>query len=337
MPYGRRKAYRRGGRRRAPYRRRSATIPPAKKTTRTYVRKNALVNRRQSRQIRSLWNRQFGPLQRNLQNNNVDIFVNATQPVCFDASDFTSLRAVALPGGGVASNTGCTIWQPNTLLSGIASAALFTTDTTNALWAPSNLDNVGDSGRFKPIRADYQFEISGSPKIDDTWVQIDLFTQHHGFQRWQMGGAGSSNAQRVMPHALVNMTDMIQFNEFNPSLFKRYKRIRIYLNSKQQAHSNVDSGDGVRATTGNTKFVKFSIRPKKERRQVFTNPEIPGTTQAGNQQEAHGNFGEHQVDPRTPLWCMISTTDRTGLDGDSLKIAIRRHVVFRDSNGGTLL
>lgn len=333
MPYGRRPAYRRTYRKRAPYRRGGASVPPKKKTTRTYVRKNALVNRRQSGQIRTLFKLRYGPLQRNLQTNSTPIFVNATQPICFDAADFTSSRTA--PGGQQAP--GCQVWQVNNLLLQITAASGWLVDTTSALWAPSNSD-FPDGGRYKPVYAEYQIEVSGRGNIDDCWVQLDLFTQHHGFQTWQLAGAGTSVNQRIMPYALTNMGNMITSNELNPSLFKRYKRKRVLLNSQTNYTTDAAGNtSGVSATTTNTKYFKFRVAPKKPRNQVFTTPETPGELDNPDQQTAFGAYGIYQVDPRTPFWCMISATDRTSLDGDSLQVKMRRHVVWRDINGGTRL
>ena len=246
--------------------------------------------------------------------------------MAFDAADFCSSRTAT----GGQQTTGCNVWQVNNLLSGITSASQFTVLTTNnALWAPSNADIV-DGGRFKPVYAEYQIEVVGRRDIDDCWVQMDLFTQHHGFQQWNLG---NDAFQRFMPRALVNMGGMIDQNELNPSLFKLYKRKRIYLNSQTSLSETQGSTTGVTSTTGNTKFFKFRVAPKKQRKQLFTTPQVPGTVEQPDLQTGLGQYGYLQVDPRTPFWCMFSTTDRTSLDGDSLELKIRRHVVWRDING----
>ena len=334
MPYGRN--YKGMYRRRRHYGARNkyrSTVPAKKKTTRTFVRSNAIVNRRQDRQIRTLYKLRYGPLQRNLQFNDTPILVNATQPIAFDASDFTSRRTST---GGI-SVPGCIIWQVNNLLLQVTTASNYIRDDNNALWAPSNSDIV-DGGRYKPVYADYQIEVSGRGNLDDCWVQLDLFTQHHGFQSWQFAGAGTTNRQRVMPDALRNMGDMITTNELNPSLFKRYKRRRILLNSQTSTSTNAaGSTIGFTATTTNTKYFRFRVKPKRPRNQMYTTPDTPGEIEDPTFQTQLGAYGAYQVDPRTPFWCMISTTDRTGLDGDALQVKIRRHVVWRDINGGTNL
>ena len=313
--------------------RRSSTVPSKKKTTRTYVRSNALVNKRQDRAISRLYKLRYGPVQRNLHSNSTPIFVNATQPIAFDASDFTCQRTAST---GLQS-VGCQIWQVNNLLLQITPASGFNTVIGNALWEASQRD-FPDGGRYKPLYAEYQIEVSGRRNIDDCWVQMDLFTQHHGFQTWQLAGAGTSVNQRVMPYALTNMGNMITTNELNPSLFKRYKRKRILLNSQTSTTTDTTNvTTGTTGTTTNTKYFRFRVAPKRPRKQVFSSPDTPGEIENPNPQTQFGDYGLYQVDPRTPFWCMISATDRTSLDGDSLQVSIRRHVVWRDINGGTTL
>lgn len=331
MPYGRSKYTRSRRTRRTRF---ASSVPAKKKTTRTYVRKNAITNRRQDKQIRSLFKLRYGPVQRNLHLTNTPMFVNATQPLAFDASDFTCQRTVS--GGGLAA--GCQIWQVNNLLLQITSAGGFSpVGNANALWAPSNTD-IPDGGRYKPLYAEYQIAVNGRNNIDDCYVQVDLFTQHHGFQSWQLAGAGQSVNQRIMPYALTNLGNMIDVNELNPSLFKRYKRMRKVINSQTNTTTN-GAGDttGSTATTTNTKYFKFRVAPKRPRNQVFTSPDTPGEGESSADQTVYGDYGLYQVDPRTPFWCMVSANDRTSLDGDSLQVTIRRHVVWRDINGGTRL
>jgi len=333
MPYGRRTTMRGAYRKRAPYGRGRTTVPRKKKTTRGYVRSNAIANKRQDRAISRLYKLRYGPLQRNLHFNSTPIFVNATQPIAFDASDFTCSR---ISSTGVTA-VGCQVWQVNNLLLQITPASSFNTVNGNALWEASQRD-YPDGGRYKPVYAEYQIEVSGRRDIDDCWVQMDLFTQHHGFQTWQLATAGTSVNQRVMPYALTNMGNMITTNELNPSLFKRYKRRRILLNSQTATTTDTNNvTTGTTSTTTNTKYFRFRVAPKRVRNQVFTNPDTPGEIEASAGQTQFGDYGLYQVDPRTPFWCMISATDRTSLDGDSLQINIRRHVVWRDINGGTNL
>ena len=334
MPYGRyNRPMRTGYRKYTPSTRRRTAVPAKKKTTRSYVRSNAITNKRQDRQIRTLYKLRYGPLQRNLHLNNTTLVVNATQPICFDASDFGCQRTST---GGF-TTPGCTIWQVSNLLTGIVAGSLFVpVAPSNALWAPSNTDTL-DGGRYKPVYAEYQIQVQGRNNIDDCHVQMDLFTQHHGFQKWELATPGMSNQQRIMPEALVNMGNMVDVNELNPSLFKLYKRKRLYLNSQTSTTTQGGTETGQTSTTGNTKYFRFRIYPKKPRRQVFTDPDTPGTVEDPQAQTGQGSYSYLQVDPRTPFWCMISANDRTALDGDAVQVTIRRHVVWRDINGGTLL
>lgn len=325
---------RRTYRKRPAYARRRTAIPHKKKTTRTYVRTNALVNRRQSRQIRTLFNMRYGPVQRGLQLGNISFRINASQPIVFDAADFTSSR---ISQTGTVSG-GCQVWQVNSLTTGITAAGNFTTSTVgnNAYWVFSNKDIV-DGGRYKPLYATYTVEVSGRGLLDSTHIQMDLFCQKAGFEKFALASAGMSQYQRFMPEGLVNLTSMCFENSFNPSIFKTYSRKRMLINS-QGSYTTDSQGNttGYQGNTSNVKYFKFTVKPKRARQQLESFPETPGDVEQEAGQTGFGGYGAPlQVDPRTPLWCMFSTTDRTSLDGDSVQIRIKRHVVWRDIQGGT--
>jgi len=338
MPYARKAYSRRPYKRRTSVKRGRPPVPKKRKTASSYIRNNSLAVRANSRKISRLISTQFGPVQRNLQQNDNTLIINATQPLVFDAADFCSRRTA--PGGQAVP--GCQIWQVNNLGLQITSAGSFLADETNALWGPSNTD-IPDGGRYKPLYAEYQIEVTGRDNLDSTHIQMNLFTQHHGFQTWQLAAAGTSVNQRTMPYALTNMKNMCTTNLLNPSLFKSYKVKRMLINSQtslQSTTTTVPPGtatSGVTATTSNVKYFRFRVAPKKTRRQVYTTPDTPGIPDDPQEQTQFGPYGLYQVDPRTPFWCMLSTTDRTSLDGDSVQIKIRRHVCWRDQNGGTFL
>ena len=332
MPYATKRNYRRRYGRRPARTRKSAAIPRKKKTTRTYVRSNALANARQDRAISRLYKLRYGPVQRSLQLSDTTFTINASQPICFDCADFTSQRT----RNGVTVN-GCIVWQVSTLGTAIGQAGHFSTAplANNALWRFSN-DDIVDGGRYKPLYATYIVEVSGRKNLDSTHIQMDLFAQKAGFNKYSYPTSGMSAYQRFMPDALVNLTSMCFENEFNPSLFKRYKRQRMLINSATFGETD-GTGEytGSTGVTSNIKYFKFTVKPKKARQQLEPSPDIPGKLEAEAGQTLYGAYGSINVDPRTPLWCMFSTTDRTALDGDSVNIKIRRHVVWRDINGGT--
>lgn len=330
MPYGRgyrRRTYRRPYRRNRTYRRK-APGPPAKKTTRNYVRKNAFVNRKQSKQIKFLMNARYGAVQRNLQISNNTMRVLRNYPLLFDVGDFTMARQGTPPS--TAASFGCRIWTVNTLQNGISQASYFRDNfgtTVNSYWQSPNNDVVGDTGRYKPIYADYTIGIEGRPNVDNVHVQLDLFTQKAGFFEWTQGG---STTRRTLPEGLIDLRMMASAeNEFNPSYFKRYWRKRIFINSeKDAAGPQVTQG-----TTGNIKYIKFRVRPRA-RYQSDTAPDVPGTvpleTSPGD--SSSGTYGRYNVDPRVPLWLLISATDITSAD-DQINCFVQRHVVWRDQMG----
>lgn len=329
MPYARKRTYARRYGRRTYGAKRSTAIPRKKKTIRTYVRKNAIVNRRQSRQIRTLWNRQYGALQQNLQRTSNGITVTATQPIVFDCSDFTSERTSI--SGQFA--LGCRIWQVNSSLTDITTAGHWTTAAFNgnAYWAASNKDLVGDTGRYKPVAAYYTIEFScrSQPTATPPAVTLHVFTQKAGFFKNVLAPPNMDADNRIMPNGLVHLQNMAGRDEnmFNPMYFKMYKVRRRVLQKN------------VAATTGmNSEYeMKFAVRPKRERNQSDTAPNVPGTVDPEVGQSAQGAYGYLNVDPRTPLYAMISSTAVTGATNNITVVKMMRRVLWRDSFGATRL
>lgn len=334
MPYGRRYT------KRAPYRpyrrfapaRRKTYGPRPKKTIRKYVRKNAYINRKQSSQIKFLMNARYGAVQRNLQISNNTMTVLRNYPLLFDVGDFTMARSGIPPS--TAQSFGCRIWTVNTLQNGISQASYFRDNfgtTVNSYWRSANNDIVGDSGRFKPLYADYTIGIEGRPNVDNVHVQLDLFCQKAGFFEWTQGG---STTRRTLPEGLIDLRQMASAeNEFNPSYFKRYWRKRIFFNSEKDAAGP----QATQGTTANIKYIKFRVRPRA-RFQSDTAPDVPGTVvnETGPSDASSGAYGRYNVDPRVPLWLLISATDITSAD-DQINCFVQRHVVWRDAQGQSRL
>ena len=314
--------------------RRRPAGPPKKKTLRTYVRRNANINRVQSRQIRSLWNRQYGPVQRSLQLSSNLITVTRARPICFDASDYTSERS--FPGG---TSLGCRILQVNSTDTGLVTAGHFSCSNyaQSPFWAVTNKNLCGEAGRFKPIYAKYTVEVSCVPYSTDTYIQLDLVTQKAGFFR-QVTNSAISDSAMVMPEALVQLPGLTFENELNPTFFKRYgKSKRLYLNSivdnyRQGDTETTTSQAHAAGTTGKTRYFTFTCRPRRVRRS-FEDPAVPGAPTAEDGQEVAGTFGQYNVDPRTPFWAIISCSDPIAQNPESIQVRIKRHVVWRDVNG----
>ncbi len=330
MPYGRvTRSRTRRYRRSAPRTRRSSAVPAKKKTTRTYVRKNAYRSLANSRKISTLWNRQYGALQQNLQRTSNGMTIAATQPICFDCSDFTSERVAT----GGQSALGCRIWQVNTTLTDITTAGHWTTASFNgnAYWAASNKDLVGDTGRYKPVAAHYTIEFScrSQPTATPPTVTLHVFQQKAGFFKNALASPNMDPQNRVMPNGLVHLQNMAgrDQNMFNPQYFK------MYTVKKRVLQKNVAATTGMNAEYE----MRFSVRPKRERNQSDTAPNIPGTIDNEVGQAADGAYGWLNVDPRTPLYAMISSSSIAGATDNIVVCKMIRRVLWRDSFGGTRL
>lgn len=333
MPYG--KSYGTRGRtyrRRAPYRKRALAAPPKKKTTRTYVRKNALVNRRQSRQISQLWNRQYGALQQNLQKSSNGITLTAPSPILFDCSDFTSERVNV---GGI-SSLGCRIWHVNPSSTDINIAAHWTTTSFNGngYWASTNKDLVGDTGRYKPVAAYYtiQFSCRSQATAAPPHVTLHVFSQKAGFfVKNALAPPSMDSDNLIMPNGLVHLTNMADeySNMFNPMYFKMYTFKKMVL----QKNTAAAGSSGMNAQYE----MKFAVRPKKERLQADTAPNVPGTVDQEVGMSAAGSYGWLNVDPRTPLWAMVSSTTAAGSTDNIVVAKLIRRVLWRDGFGSTKL
>lgn len=324
MPYG--SSYRRTYRRKSTYRKyrksKSSTIPPKKKTTRTYVRKNALVNRRQARQIKFLMQARYGQIQRNVQLFSNQIGIQAVQPILFDASDFTSERTAT----GGQQSLGCRIWQVSPTGSSILQVGHWSTAffNQNVYWNQTNKDLVGDTGYYKPVSAYYTFTVNCRTSSDAVppKFRIDLFTQISGF--WPRTVQPTEG--RIMPWGLPNLTSMAQgVNHFNPSYFKKYKTLTYILN-KHTAQIGAGSDDH------NYTFT-LGVHPKKVRNMAESFPDVPGTTEQESGVASLGSVGAYNVSPKTPLWIMCSSSNST--PDTRVTINCKRVCTWRDSVGAT--
>ena len=245
--------------------------------------------------------------------------VGRNQPILFDAADFTCERS-----SSTTSQSGCTIWQVNALQTGIDSAGHFSVSpfSGNAYWNHNNQDFI-DTGRYLPVAAYYTVTVNGTPKYADGRLRLDLFTQKAGFFLNRNAAAGMSIQNRVMPDGLIHMQDMCGKNVFNPSYFRVYKTKYMTINSSNDA------------TTQDTKQWKFVVRPRRARYQSTTNPTVPGFVNEQDNDTDRGTYGSFNVDPRTPLWCMVSSNDTTLNNTNNLQVSISRHVLWRDYNGSS--
>jgi len=330
MPYARRSYKRKYTRRNTSNKRRKpSAAPPKRKNLRSYVRKNAYKNARQDRQIRNLWNRTYGKVQKNIQQTSQTLRISDVHPICFDAADFTSERTTS---SGTTTATGARIWTTNNTITNLDQAGHWTTANfaSNVFWQFQN-QNIPDGGSYKPIACHYkiQWDVKCQPDKAPPHVYLHLFSQKAGFMRNNLAQVpGMSIENRVMPQALVHLTKMasIDENKLNSDFFRVYKIAKRVLVPNVAAS---DHGTGATATYQ----MSLTVRPKRERNQLAEDPTIPGTVNPEAGQTALGNYGVYNVDPRTPLWCMLSSSFAPSDPENFTQAKVMRTCVWRDVNG----
>lgn len=338
MPYARGRKYRTGARRYGRGARRARPLPAAirpKKTVKRVVRKNYLVNRAQSRQIRALWNRMYGPLQKNLQtavsNGGIasPLPISQGTPLLWDATDVTCLRQTSPPG---VSATNCRIWTVNGAGTALDQAGYWTISNfaNNVYWRYQNQDIV-EGGTWKPISVSYtiDFQVYCEPTAAPPFIYIHMFTQRATIPRNNDPAPGTNILDYTLPWGLTHLRNMANgdMNRFNRSYFKLYKTRRIATLRNVAASSE---------TVGASQhyYSSFTLHPKRERSQLMLSPQIPGTVLGEDGQTALGSQGAYQVDFRTPFWCMISSSARAGDATCLTNCKIIRTCKWRDTVGG---
>lgn len=300
-----------------PYRKAAPTltvkkrIPLARKRT---VAKN-------TRAIKRLKNSQHGSLQQAFHRMHTHVVPIARSPVLFDMLDFTldhpSSSGTNIQGAGFYQVNGGTLqrvsyWDRANL--------------TSIYWAGSNTDSV-DTGKYLAAWMDYTISIEGSGGLDDTRVRVDIFTAKSGPLFAQV--AGSPNL--LLPTSLDQLNNIAEpeLNQLNPKYFKKVYTKVVYFNSRTDVASTVTQG--ATQFTPNKRYVKFRCAPNKVCKQVLTNPTVQGSPEEANVPD--GSFGPLNVPINQPLWCLLSTDDRSALTGDAVHITISRQIKWRDAVG----
>lgn len=296
------------------------------KGRKTDKKQNTMINKL-SKQIYKLQMSQYGKFQMNYHIAERILVPTASQPICFDLTDFSCSRQSTLVPSTVL--TGCRIYQVDVLGTSVGQASNFTKDAAlaaeiqnNPYWKNLNND-APDTGAYLASQATYFFEVHGNANLDDTRIRFDIIAQKPGTVNVQQ--APVQNAPVVLPFSLIYMKKLVggTQNRIDPLSFKKYFSKTIYINSQPSGTS------GVKATTANTQQFSFKIKPNKICIQNLTNPQAtPGTTEIDL-----GNWGPNNVPFTQPLWCVISTDDTIASVGDQVQIRIARRVSWYDHLG----
>lgn len=295
--------------------------PPAKKTTKSYVRKNAYKIADCKRDIAFLKMARYGSVQINFQKTDRTLIPTKTRPVLFDMMDFTCRRAAAPPAP---ASSGCLCYQYNALGTGVIAASTWHINSSlaaNPYWLGQNRD-IPDTGKYLPLSAYYTFRVEGNAALDNTRVRLQVFSVKP--RTYVPNSAASQNL--VLPTAMNNLESMANpvENRLSRVHFKCYADKWLFINSTK-------TNDDTKGTTANILYKTIHINPKKKRlrTQAVTNPE---TSMDPDAEFPDGNFGPLNCPITDPLWCLISTDDESALL-DSVEVTISRRVVFRDPIG----
>jgi len=322
MPYGR-KSYRRSTRRpyrrayRRPYRKKGPAVTLRRRVA---VAPKRLVTRN-FRMLKRLKASQYGSMQQAFHRMHNHVVPIARSPVLFDMLDFSidhqNSAGANIQGGGFYQVNGGTLqrvsyWDRANL--------------TSIYWAGANTDSV-DTGKYLACWMDYCMAIEGSGGLDDTRVRVDIFTAKAGPLFAQT--AGTPNL--LLPTALDQLNNIAEpeLNQLNSKYFKKVFTKVVYFNSRTDESSVVTQG--ATQFTPNKRYVRFRLAPRKLCKQVLTNPTVQGSPEESPIPD--GIYGPLNVPINQPLWCLISTDDRSALTGDAVHFTCSRQVKFRDSVG----
>ncbi len=295
--------------------------PADKKSTKSYIRKNAYKIDDLKKDVAYLKRARHGALQQNSQNSTVTMVPTADYPIITDLTDFTCYRD-ALVQPPVPARTGCRFYQWS--VAGLVSAGNYSVQdyVGNPYWANQNYDQV-DTGKYLPVSAHYTVRVEGRPSLDNTRVRIQVFQARAS----TIIPPSNQNDLLTLPNSLVHLANMADptINKLNPIFFKEYKKLGkwMFINSTKT------DGD-TKGTTGNIFYHKFSIHPKKPKYQAVTLPNTPNDPAI---EPGDGQFGPLQCSPDSPLWMLISTDDGSALSGDQVTVRVSRRVVWRDAIG----
>lgn len=320
MPYARksRKSSRYRSRKRV-----SFAGPKIKKTTKTYVKKNAMSVVRLRRDVNYLKRSQHGSIQQNMQNSQVDMVPIATRPILTDLTDFTCFRESTITPP-LPTFQGAQFYQYDSLGNLATTGGYDIQDYEDSpYWSNQNLDRV-DTGKYLPVMARYTVRVEGRNSLDNTRVRLQVFQA----KAKALVPSNILNQTLILPTGLQHLTNMADptLNRLNPVFFREYKKLgkTFFINSTKTDAST-------KGTTGNIMYYTFTIRPKKMKYQSLTAPYTPDDQ---NPEAVDGNFGPLQISPESPLWLLISTDDATAVN-DQVRVRVSRRVVWRDSIGSS--
>jgi len=334
MPYGKRSV-----RKRTRFSTRTAkrvAVPKKPKTTKKYVRSNALAVNSNHRAIMRMQRELKGPVQ---MNNQVTSFppqipplpgtptpfmtLRNDRPICCDIGDFSCQT----PASTVLE--GCAFYQYNNatpaVLSKIAcwGKAPF---VANPYFKGANADNLLDVGQYTPLSIQLTIKIQASPNVANTRIRFDLVS----LKSRKIYQSTTGFQDLLMPQGVRWFEDLAspERNSISKTFFKVYATKWVTLDSRTRYTQGGGAGGGNvighTSTTQNFRYVSFFVRPKKDRTQSTTSTTAPA------------DFSVYNVPQDQPLWLICSTSDvNDDVDSDQIQLTMRRKIRWRDTLGSS--
>ena len=320
--YGRRPPMR-GAKRRLSFGR--TKIPKKRRTTRTYVRSNALAVRRLTADVRYLKRARYGSVQKNLQVLPAQrpLTPTATQPVLCCINNIQADNVVSGANGAP--------WYQVNAAGSLTEVSRFTRN--NDTYFDQMNDDIIDGGVALLGAIKLTFRINCIPdngvQISNKRVRIDMFKQRSSAL---VSPTTLQDVQQLPAIAAINKLQNMAnptLNKFNPEYFEMIATKFVFLNPSKVDPENKGTGAAL-------KYVSMDVPRKYLGRvtQQTTNPAVDGGPDTDGIGWNVQNMPIHQR-----IWCMISSDDPNtfpNTDPD-IQINVSRYVSWRDSVGSAAL
>ena len=196
-----------------------------------------------------------------------------------------------------------------------------------------------------------EFEFAGF--VDDTHITIHVI-QSKGIAKPDYYLEANTTANNLLPKSLGNFTNLAGFTQerIDPKAFKVLASRRLYMNSRPMNPTAADVTSTILGAIVNDNYptVPATTRAVKRCRvYVPVNRELKVLDNGTPFQEPDGGTDNHRtftgvddkgmfsyanMDPKSQIWCIISTSDKTALDapftGDAVECTIHRTCTWRD-------
>jgi len=196
----------------------------------------------------------------------------------------------------------------------------------------------------------FEFEFAGF--VDDTHITIHV-VQSKGIAKPDYYLESNNTADNLLPKSLANFTNLAGFTQerIDPKAFKVLASRRLYMNSRPMNPTTADvtstilgaivndNYPTVPATTRAVKRCRIYV-PINRQLKVLDNGSYGEEQGSTNHYVTYpsvsdrGIFSYANMDPKSQIWCIISTSDKTALDaaftGDAVECTIHRTCTWRD-------